>query len=128
MKNAILVSIALFVAACAGTPEVNEVDQAIGDYVAVGELESVDSVRIGDRDSHKRITDTYAMYTARDGTFLFEFSSPCRELRDNWQVKADIRRDNRLRAGSDTLRGCRVHRIYALNEAQLAEIRTLAGE
>ena len=113
---------ALLLAACASTPEVSEYDQAIDDYVKVGELEPVKSVRYRDRDSYTRLTDHYVIYKTRDGDYLFYFGIPCRELRDLSRVTPDQRRDSHLRSGFDTLRGCRIDGIYAMTEAQAEEI------
>ena len=127
MRLGILVSLAALLAGCADMPALNEADQAISDYVVVGELKSLDSIRTRDRDAWAGITDYYVIYTTRDGDYLFEFTRPCRELRDLTQVTPDTRHENRIRARFDTLRGCRIHRIYALSEAQAAEIRELGG-
>ena len=127
MRICVIGSLAVLLAGCADMPEINEADQAISDYVAVGELESLDSIRTRERDAWAGITDYYVIYTTRDGDYLFEFTRPCRELRDPTQVTPDTRHENRIRARFDTLRGCRIHRIYALSEAQAAEIRRLGG-
>ena len=112
----------LLLAACATTEEVSQYDQAIDDYVTVGELEAVKSIRTQNRDSYTRLTDHYVIYKTRDGDYLFYFGTPCRELRDMSRVTPDQRRDNRLRTGFDTLRGCRIDGIYAMTEAQAEEI------
>ena len=112
----------LALAACAAPQEVSRHDQAIDDYVAVGPLEAVDSIRTRDRDSFTRLTDHYAIYETRDGDYLLYFGRVCRELRDLGQITPDQRRDNRLRTGFDTLRGCRIDGIYAMTEAQAEEI------
>lgn len=127
MKSAVLIGFLVFVTGCAEMPEANEADQAISDFVVVGELESLDGIRLRDRDSWARLTDYYVVYTTRDGEYLFEFTRPCRELTDPTRVTPDTRHDNRIRAGFDTLRGCRIHRIYRLDEGQAEEIRRLGG-
>ena len=127
MKYAALISLVVLLGGCVDMPEVNEVDQAISDFVIVGELESLDSIRLRERDSWYRITDYFVMYKTRDGEYLFEFARPCRELRDPSRVTPDARHDNRIRAGFDTLRGCRIHRIYGLDEGQAEEVRRLGG-
>ena len=112
----------LFLVACGHTPEVSQYDQGIDDYVKVGELEALKDIRTRDSDSYTRLTDHYVIYKARDGEYLLYFGYPCRELRDFSRVTPDQRRDNRLRTGFDTLRGCRIDGIYAMTDAQAEEI------
>lgn len=127
MKRTLLAAILPALAvACSGTPEISDADQAIGDYVAVGELEEVDSIRTRDRDSFSRLTDNYVVYKSRDGEYLVYFVRPCRELRDPTRVTPDIRKDNRIRKGFDSLRGCRIDEIYAMTDAQAEEIRNMS--
>ena len=118
-------SLLVSVGACSSTPEVSQADQAIDDYVTVGELEEVKHIRTRDRDSHTRLTDHYVIYNSRDGEYLLYFGIPCREMRDSTRVTPDVRNENRIRAGFDTLRGCRIDGMYALTDAQAAEIRTM---
>ena len=115
------------VAACAGTPEVPADTQAVSDYVAVGELREVDRVRTHGSDTWTPVTPRYAMYRGRDGYFLLAFTRPCREMTDNTTITPDRRYDyNAMRRGIDTLRGCRIDRMYPLTEAQALEIEALA--
>ena len=125
--KSILLAASLLVSlgACSSTPEVSRADQAIDDYVAVGELEAVRHIRTRDRDSHARLTDHYVIYDSRDGEYLLYFGLPCRELRDPTRITPDLRNESRIRVGFDTLRGCRIDGMYALNDAQAAEIRNL---
>ena len=122
MKKSTFLLSSLLLAACATTEEPSQYDQAIDDYVAVGQLEPVKSIRTQDRDSYTRLTDHYVTYETRDGEYLFYFGRPCRELRDMSRVTPDQRRDSRIRTGFDTLRGCRIDGIYAMTEAQAEEI------
>ena len=46
---------------------------------------------------------------------------------DNTSITADRRYDhNVMRRGIDTLRGCRIDRMYPLTDAQAEEIKALA--
>jgi hypothetical protein len=120
-----MVSLAL-VAGCAGTPEIPPDTQAVRDYVDVGELEGVDRIRTHGSDSWEPLTVHFAMYSARDGRFLLEFTRVCREMYDNLSITPDRRYDhNVMRRGIDTLRGCRIDRMYPLSEAQALEIEAL---
>ena len=57
---------------------------------------------------------------------LLEFTRNCRELTDNTRVTPDRRYDhNVIRRGIDTLRGCRIDKMYPLSEAQAQEIGAL---
>ena len=122
---ALLASLAL-VAACAGTPETPPDTQAVRDYVEVGELGQVDQIRTHGSDKWSPLTDHYALYKSRDGRYLLEFNRICRELTDNTRITPDRRYDhNVMRRGIDTLRGCRIDKMYPLTEAQALEIEAL---
>ena len=126
VRMALLAGSLAVVAACAGTPEIPRETQAIRDYVEVGELEEVDSVRTRDSDQWSPVTDYYVLYKGREGQFLLGFSRICRELTDNTKIKADYRYDhNVMRRGFDTLRGCRIDEMYPLTDAQVQEIKAL---
>ena len=73
-----------------------------------------------------RLTDHFVIYEARNDNYLIEFRRRCRELQDNTTVVADRRYDhNRLRVNEDTLRGCRIGKIYPLTKGQAAELQAL---
>ena len=66
------------------------------------------------------------LYKGRDGRYLLEFSRKCHELTDNTRITPDRRYDhNVMRRGIDTLRGCRIDKMYPLTEAQALEIEAL---
>ena len=125
----ILLTVSLAVAAaCAGTAEIPPDARAIRDYVEVGELEGVDRVRTQGGDKWSPVSDYYALYESRDGEFLLEFKRACRELTDNTRITPDRRYDhNLMRPGIDTLRGCRINKMYPLTSAQAQEIAALAA-
>jgi hypothetical protein len=126
MRTAILIATVVLVAACAGTREVPEDTQAVRDYVEVGELAQADRIRTRGNDAWTPLTHHFAIYNARDGAFLLEFTHICRELTDNTRITPDFRYDhNVIRRGIDTLRGCRIDRMYPLTEAQREELETL---
>ena len=112
--------------ACAGTSEIPSDVQAVRDYVDVGELQEVDRIPTHSSDAWSPLTDYYALYEGRNGKFLLEFARMCRELTDNTRITPDRRYDhNAMRRGIDTLRGCRIDRMYPLTEAQAQEIEAL---
>ena len=127
MRTVSLVGLLALVAACAATPEIPADTQAVRDYIEVGELEEVDRVRTRGSDKWMPLTNYFALYTGRDGHFLLEFNRVCREMFDYTSITADRRYDhNVMRRGIDTLRGCRIDRMYPVTDAQAEEIRVLA--
>ena len=125
-KGLLAVSPLLFIA-CTGTPEVPPDTQAIRDYIEVGQLPETDQMRTLGRDEWSALTTRFVIYSGRDGPVLLEFGQTCREMFDNSRITADVRYDRHImRPGSDTLRGCRIHKMYALTEAQAQEIMALA--
>lgn len=118
----------MLAAACTGTPEVPPEIQAIRDYVSVGELQEVDRIRTHGSDDWAPVTLYFAIYNGRDGHFLLAFTRVCREMVDNTSITPDRRYDyNVMRSGIDTLRGCRIDRMYPLTEGQAQELGALAN-
>lgn len=111
---------------CASEPIYNvPADQTVADFVTVNQLQQVDSLRKNNRDSWRYLTDRYVIYRGTD-EFLLEFRRSCAEIRDNRYIPTDYIHDHRnLRAGSDTIRGCIVERIYPITEAQRDELHSL---
>jgi len=126
MKTISLLASLALVAACAGTPETPPDTEAVRDYVEVGELEQVDQVRTHGNDGWRPVTRHFALYDGRDGQFLLEFTRVCHEMYDNTSITPDRRYDhNVMRRRIDTLRGCRIDKMYPLTEAQVLEIEAL---
>lgn len=130
--NKIFLLIALtLVAGCAGKdekddPSTQDTEQAVRDFIELRELEEVPSMRTGSSDGWTEIDETFILYTARRDTYLVEFARPCWELRDNSRITPDKRWDaNSIRARFDTIRGCRIHSIFALDEAEVAELENI---
>lgn len=126
MRIISLVLLPALITACAGTVEIPADTQAVRDYVEVGELQEVDRMRSHVNDGWSVITDNYVLYRSRDGQFLLEFSRICHGLTDSTRVTPDYRSDhNTIRSRFDTLRGCRIDKMYELTEAQVLEIEAL---
>ena len=126
MKYICLACALLLAAACSSTPQHAVAPQTVRDYVEVGELEDVQYIRVYAHDSWSRLTDFFVIYEARNDNYLIEFRRRCRELQDNTTIVGDRRYDhNRLRVNEDTLRGCRIGKIYPLTEGQAIELQTL---
>jgi hypothetical protein len=129
MKKYLLMLVLL--AGCAAQEEqaggsTQDVGQAVRDFIELRQLESLDSLRSGTNDGWTEINLEFVLYTGRRDTYLVEFVRPCYELRDNTRITPDKRWDsNTVRARFDTLRGCRIARIYALDEAEVAELKNI---
>jgi hypothetical protein len=129
MRTMTIAALVTLLAACAGNREIPEDTQAIRDYVEVGEIAEVDRIRTHGNDGWSPLTHHFAMYSARDGKFLLEFASFCREMFDNSTITPDRRYDhNVMRRRIDTLRGCRIDKMYPLTEAQALEVEALVKD
>ena len=131
MKIAAVIAAAFFLAACASQDEqaeesTQDVNQAVRDFVELRELEELDALKSGTNDSWQQLDDRFIIYSGRRETYLVEFGRRCYELNDNTRITPDKRWDaNRVRARFDTLRGCRIAKIYGLDEAEVAELENI---
>jgi hypothetical protein len=117
----------LLLAACAAQEEAESggMEQAIRDYIEVRKPPELDSIRSSNQDHWTELDTKFIIYSGRHDAFLVEFSSNCYALQER-PVVADVRREpNRVRARFDTIRGCRIHKIYALTENDVAELSAL---
>lgn len=120
---AILV-LTVLLSGCATSPDPGITD-AVDDYIRVAELMPQDQIRTGRDYSYRVVSRRYVIVTTRREAFLVEFVRDCREL-DELQVTPDYRHDaNWLRARFDTIRGCRIGKIYAVDEGQAQELENL---
>lgn len=98
-------------------------NQSILDFIEVRGLQETDKIRSTERDGWDSVTMSYIIYKARRDRYLVEFSRPCYELRDNREVTPDLRANaNIIRAKFDTLRGCRIARIFPLTPDEADEL------
>ena len=121
-----LISIALL-AGCAssGDTTTKDTEQAVRDFIKVRQLEPVRNVRTANDDQWQDIDQNFVLYLKRREAYLFEFTRRCYELYEH-PVVADVRKSgNLIYARSDTLRGCRIEKIYPLTEAEVAELRDI---
>jgi len=101
------------------------VDDAVVDYIAVSELQTLRTARMRHQWSYKQVTERYVIVSARDDHYLVEFRRRCRELSDR-HVTPDLRHErNVLRSGIDTIRGCRIDRMFAIDKAQAQELEQI---
>jgi len=125
------VAAAFFLAACASQDEraeesTQDVNQAVRDFIELRGLEELDALRSGTNDSWQQLDDQFIIYDGRRETYLVEFGRRCYELNDNTRITPDKRWDtNTVRAKFDTIRGCRIAKIYGLTEAEVAELENI---
>lgn len=125
------VSAAFFLAACASQDEqpeasTQDVNQAVRDFIDLRELEELSALQSGPSDSWRQVSEKFITYSGRRDTYLIEFGQRCYELIDNMRITPDKRWDaNTIRAKFDTIRGCRIAKIYGLDEAEVVEIENI---
>jgi len=100
--------------------------QAVRDFIDVRGLEELTELRSSTSDTWEPIEEHFLIYKGRRATYLVEFAHQCRELNDNTRIVADERWSaNTVRARFDTIRGCRIGRIFALTEEEVAELENI---
>ena len=118
---------ALLVAGCASQERArtNDVEQAVRDFIDVTELHEVDHIRSDTRDRWEKIDQSFIIYSNRSQSYLVEFVRRCWVL-DQLPVVPDERHTSgRIEARHETIRGCRIARIFALTEAHVAELENI---
>jgi len=122
-----IMMLAMLLSACATKEEVatQDEEQAVRDYILVRGLPEVKEIRSTSDDSWDELDAHFIIYETRRDAYLVEFARTCYELYDS-RIVADKRWDlNTINARFDTIRGCRIDKIYALTEADMAELKTL---
>ena len=131
MRAVLLIVLTAALAACAGqdSKEPTEADkavQAVRDLIEVRGLQQVDKVRSTGRESWVSIENWFLIYETGRGTYLVEFDRRCWELDKNGHIVADKRWDATfVRARYDTIRGCRIGKLYALSDEDVAELKNI---
>jgi hypothetical protein len=131
MKTIIYLLMLALLAGCAGQeenekPSTQDITQAVIDFIEVRNLEPLESLKSGTNDSWRAIGDSFVIYKGRRDEYLVQFVRRCYELKDNSRITPDKRWDsNIVRAKFDTIRGCRIAAIYALDEAEVAELKNI---
>lgn len=109
---------------CAAQQRADE-DVAIEDFIVVSELEPLKVARFRHQYSYRQLTENYVVLTARDDHYLVGFKRRCRELNMR-PIVPDVRYDrNALRVGADTIRGCYIGSIYAIDRTQADELENI---
>lgn len=127
MNSFILTAAAMLLSGCATQERAvtQDEEQAIRDYILVRGLEEVDRMRSSRNDSWDELNEFFIIYDTRRNMYLVEFNRACYELYES-RVTPDLRREaNTIRARSDTIRGCQIDKIFALTEADVAELKAL---
>ena len=131
MRLHITVVISLALTACSAPVEKlspGKETEAVRDFVVVSELKQIDRIRRYEQIKYLYVNDFFIVFPTRRLDYLIEFRGRCTELRRRqWTSDMiDIRTSGRIiYAGSDTLRGCVIDKIWELPEAQLEELRVL---
>lgn len=127
MKNCLLTTAALLLAACVTPYDTQEIE-AVRDFVAANELKEVDDIRHYGQLHYTYVNDYFVTVPTRRGDYLLEFRSQCRALRrtEFTADMVDVRHDsNKLRSRFDTIRGCFIDKMYEVTEEQHKELQDL---
>ena len=133
VRSGMIVIAATAMAACASEPTepvpvVLDQDQVVLDLIEVRGLEEVNRMRGAERKSWEKVAPSYIVFKARRDDYLVEFIRPCMEIWNNTFFSADdTLLHNVLRARYDTIRGCRIGRIFTLTEDDHAAVELLGG-
>ena len=131
MKKTALILAAAFLTACATQEPTEEnstqdVAQAVRDFIDVRELEEVNRLSTSQSDHWEQLDLNFLLYKSRRQTYLVEFTRRCWELDDNRRIVADERRSgSHIYARFETIRGCRIRRLFALTEHEVAELENI---
>ena len=125
-RSILLLAFVIFAlqAGCAARKD-PKVSVAVEDFIAVAQLEELDKIRTRNDYSWEYLSERFIIVKTRDGEYLLRFQRRCRELYEV-PVQPDIRFEpNLLRARFDTIRGCRIDKLYAIEPGQADELRQL---
>lgn len=128
MNKILILPALLAVAACSSTSQRPQEIEAVRDYIVAAELEEVTEIRMREQLSYTYVNDRFVTIDARRGDYLVEFNRDCWELRQT-NVSGnmvDVRDNyNVLRSRFDTIRGCRIGKMYEITADQRAELTAL---
>ncbi len=128
MKKTVFLLMIMVVGGCSSTPQTPREVEAVRDFVVAAELEEVTEIRLRSQMGYTDLNVRFVLIPTRRGDYLVEFQRDCRAL-TNTEITPDMVdvRQNRnvLRAKFDTIRGCRIARIYAITAEQSDELKVL---
>ena len=124
MQRIFAIAALMALGACATEPD--PVLQAFEDFVEVGELQESKEIRYGTRLNYETLNEHYVLVKTRKAQYLVKFARRCAELNDMHRVTPDYRREAHvIRSKFDTIRGCRIEKIYPVNDGQAEELKSL---
>lgn len=125
MKHRLMTGLLALAAACSTSSYVPPSNDAVRDYIVANELVEQDGIRTFGQEGLVRVNDRFIIFKGRRQDYLLEFRRECRE-RHEPVVVADLRHDHRnLRPRFDTLGGCTIETIYAINKGESIELKAL---
>ena len=126
-KTTALLLFVAMLSACASQEEVTtkDIEQAVRDFIAVRQLAEVDKMTTTNDDHWDEIDTTFLIYETRRETFLLEFTRACHELHETPVVPDRRWSTTSISARFDTLRGCRIDKLFPLTEDEVAELKAI---
>lgn len=125
MKIISMLGVIVLLSACATSSD-QHITDAVADFIQVAELTPEDSIRTRRGYNYSIISERYVVLKSHKDYYLAEFTRDCRELHEQHRVPPDYRHDaNVLHARFDTIRGCRIAKLYPIEEWQAEELKTL---
>jgi Family of unknown function (DUF6491) len=124
----VVIAAALATGGCSFNLFEAEETEAVRDFIYANDLEEVEQIRFFQNYTYTYVNDNYVTIPTNSGDYLVEFTRTCPELRQMHFTSemVDYRDDNRnLRARFDTIRGCRIGKIYQISEEQMDELSAL---
>ncbi len=128
MNKLLIIPALLIIATCSSTTQRPQEIEAVRDYVVAAELEEVAEIRMRGQLSYTYVNDRFVTIDTRRGDYLLEFIRDCWELRRNdfTPEMVDVRDNpNVLRSRFDTIRGCRIGKMYEITAEQREELTAL---
>jgi hypothetical protein len=130
LRRHLLVIMIALSSGCAGSNDERSArfearNQALADFIAVGELQEVDAIRTREQLNHRALSEKHIIVYDRKSSYLMIFRRTCEDRHDP-EVVPDIRYDkNIIRAKFDTYKGCRIDTIYRISQGQVDELMSL---
>ena len=125
MKTIYILVAMVMLGACATSSDTHITD-AVADFIQVAELTDEMSIRTRRGYNYTVVSRRYVILKSYKDYYLVEFVRDCRELYEQDRISPDYRYDkNTLRARFDTIRGCRIGKLYPIEEWQAEELESL---
>ena len=126
MKPSYIFPVMALLCGCATSSDSHIITDAVADFIQVAELTPEEAIRMRRGYNYSVVSERYVILKTYRDYYLVEFVRDCREINDQLRVPPDYRYDaNTLRARFDTIRGCRIAKLYPIEEGQAEELKTL---